>query len=95
MSGMKIVLIVVLVLALLVVAASAATAMGKSAFSREGEKVLAGFMVGANKDLQAGGADAPPFTKEDLQDLPLPVQQWMHNAGVVGKPPIHTVYIEQ
>lgn len=38
---------------------------------------------------------AQPITKDMLVHLPLPVQTWLLNSGIMGKPQIHTVHLKQ
>ena len=33
--------------------------------------------------------------EETIKDLPVPVQRWLKNSGVIGKEKIHTVYLKQ
>jgi hypothetical protein len=40
-------------------------------------------------------ADSKVITAEMLAPLPVPVQKWLTNSGVVGKKPIQTAYFEQ
>ncbi|NLK52242.1 MAG: hypothetical protein GX295_07335 [Syntrophomonadaceae bacterium] len=35
------------------------------------------------------------ITEETIKDLPVPVQRWLKNSGVIGKEKIHTVYLKQ
>lgn len=54
-------------------------------YQQEAENILA----------RAGGMDKTIVTKEMLLGFPLPVQQWLENANVIGKPMIDTVHLTQ
>jgi len=40
-------------------------------------------------------SDPVIITDSDIQELPVPVQHWMKNSGIIGKPAITRAYVKQ